>query len=203
MMAFRMQAFQRRSIAQKSSFVGSERSPSQLGSIGEDNYGVMLSGKIVDKLLTAMRCGDEGEAEQIQRRCEEIETCISDIETRIYACHKSEMARWTQYLSHIKDNYESELTRRQEEVKSLNGALSTWVTRFLELQSTLRPGDHIRCRSTGEDVLRILERTQQIAAESLREKGRLSAEGLSLGAENIQRHSGDFGDVGFFDDDET
>ena len=201
-MAFRFQAFQRQSVTHKSSFVVGERPMSQNVSINDDRNAGTLNSKTLDKLLRAMKTGDDDEAEVIQRRCEEIEACIAEIETRIYTSHKAEMTRWSQFLSHLKDNYESELTKRHDDIKQLNGALSSWVRKFLDLQEVLQPRGHERCYTVGEDVLRILERTQQLAVDSIRDRSRLSC-GSWIGApESLDRHSGDFGEIDFLDEDD-
>ena len=200
-MAFRFQAFQNKTSNVKESFSG-ERPTSQNPSIAEEGgQRETFSSKAIDKLLNAIKSGDDDEAEVIQKRCEEIETCIADIENRIYSSHKAEMARWSQFLSHLRDNYESELGKRQEDVRQLNGALSAWVKRFLDLQEMLLPQDFEKCSPKVEDILRILDRTQQLAADSLREKSRLNTSWLTP-REAIERHEGDFGDEILEDFDE-
>jgi len=193
-MAFRLQAFQLKSSNLKTSFGGDTRQPSQAPSLtDEGGTREVFSAKAIDKLLGAIKSGDEDDAELIQKRCEEMEICISDIQTHIYASHKSEMNRWGQFLGHLQDNYEKELTKRQEDIRQLNCALSTWVRKFLDLQGMLLPQDYGKCGPKGEDVLRILERTQLLAAESMRDMERFSG-GSVTGRTSLERHEGDYGE---------
>lgn len=193
-MAFRLQAFKQKSSILKTSFGGDTRQPSQAPSLTEDGGAKELfSAKAIDKLLGAIKNGDADDAEVIQRRCEEMELCISDIQTHIYASHKSEMSRWGQFLGHLQDNYEKELTKRQEDIRQLNCALSTWVRKFLDLQELVLPKDSGKCGPKAEDILRILERTQLLAAESMRDMERFTG-GNSPGRTSLERHEGDYGE---------
>jgi len=57
----------------------------------------------------------------------------------------------------------------------------------------LLPQDYGKCGPKGEDVLRILERTQLLAAESMRDMERFSG-GSVTGRTSLERHEGDYGE---------
>ena len=193
-MAFRLQAFQQKSSHVKTSFVGEMSKPSQAPSMTDESaVKEIFSAKAIDKLLKAIKSGEEDEAEMIQKRCEDIESSIEDIQTRIYASHKSEMGRWGQLLGHLQDNYDKELTKRQCDIRQLNGALATWVRRFLDMEELLLSKDSEKYTQKIHDILRILDRTQQLAVESLRDRERLEV-GCVQPRAGLERHEGDFGE---------
>lgn len=59
------------------------------------------------------------------------------VEKQIYSSHKREMAQWNKILTDVRDNYERELSRKQEEMLRLNSTLAMWVNQYIDLQQKL------------------------------------------------------------------
>ena len=62
---------------------------------------------------------------------------MMDLENKTYKDVRDNQIRWEQILNDYKENCNSELLRKQTEIKRLNDVLGTWICKYMELQETL------------------------------------------------------------------
>lgn len=72
-----------------------------------------------------------------QRIVSEYKRIIQNVEVKVTESHRKEAQKWMELLQEHKENYETELNRKQEEVIRLNELLGKWCNKFMELQESL------------------------------------------------------------------